>query len=62
MYLTPEQQAILDGSKGEVMVKVMYDFIIFYSCKIFPETFSPESIRRSRPDDHVDFLFEEPVK
>ena len=29
MYLTPEQQAILDGSKGEVMAKVMKTLVMY---------------------------------
>lgn len=29
MYLTPEQQAILDGSKGEVMAKVMKTMVMY---------------------------------
>ena len=29
MYLTPEQQAVLDGSKGEVMAKVMKTLVMY---------------------------------
>ena len=29
MYLTPEQQAILDGSKGETMAKVMKTLVMY---------------------------------
>ena len=33
MYLTPEQQAILDGSKGEVMAKVMKTLVMYGDTK-----------------------------
>ena len=29
MYLTPEQQAILDGAKGETMAKVMKTLVMY---------------------------------
>ena len=29
MKLTPEQQAVLDGSKGEVMAKVMKTLVMY---------------------------------
>ena len=29
MYLTPEQRAVLDGSKGEVMAKVMKTLVMY---------------------------------
>ena len=29
MYLTPEQQGILDGSKGETMAKVMKTLVMY---------------------------------
>ena len=29
MYLTPEQQALLEGSKGETMAKVMKTLVAF---------------------------------
>ena len=29
MYLTPEQQAVLDGAKGETMAKVMRTLIMY---------------------------------
>ena len=42
MYLTPEQQAILDGSKGETMAKVMKTLVqygeIFGATKLVPVT------------------------
>ena len=38
MYLTPEQQAILDGSKGEVMAKVMKTLVKY------GETFGAEKM------------------
>ena len=38
MYLTPEQQAILDGSKGEVLAKVMKTLVKY------GETFGAEKM------------------
>ena len=42
MYLTPEQQAILDGSKGETMAKVMKTLVkygeVFGAEKLVPVT------------------------
>ena len=42
MYLTPEQQAILDGSKGEVLAKVMKTMVkygeVFGAEKMLPVT------------------------
>ncbi len=42
MYLTPEQQAVLDGSKGEVMAKVMKTLVMygdaFGAVKLVPVT------------------------
>ena len=29
MYLTPEQQAILDGAQGETMAKVMQTLVMY---------------------------------
>ena len=29
MFLTPEQQAILDGSKGETLAKVMKTLVMY---------------------------------
>lgn len=37
MYLTPEQQGILDGAKGETQARVMYDHI-FGADKMVPVT------------------------
>ena len=31
MYLTPEQQGILDGAKGETMAKVMKTLVMYWS-------------------------------
>ena len=38
MYLTPEQQAILDGAKGETMAKVMKTLVMY------GETFGAEKL------------------
>ena len=42
MYLTPEQQAILDGAQGEVMAKVMKTIVkygeVFGAEKLVPVT------------------------